>query len=268
MNKTMTRAFVLAAAVLMAPSVSASDAPVPPARDWSFAGPFGSFDRAALQRGFQVYREVCAGCHAMKQLYYRNLAALGYNQDEIKAFAATVEVTDGPNDEGEMFQRPGKPFDRFKSPFPNDNAARAANNGALPPDLSVITKARPHGIDYVYALMTSYREKPPEEFWKDENGKALPPEKRKIPDGSFYNAAFGGGLTAMLPPLAEDGIEYKDGTKATVAQMAEDVTTFLVWAAEPEMEERKSLGFKVMLFLIVLSGLLYGAKRKIWSDVH
>ncbi|MQA64796.1 MAG: cytochrome c1 [Alphaproteobacteria bacterium] len=247
--------FTAAAAVtaLLAFTAAASEAPVPPAQSWSFSGPFGTYDRAALQRGFQVYKEVCAGCHSLRHVYYRDLAALGYNEDEIKAIAASVEVQDGPNDQGEMFTRPGRPYDRFKSPFPNDNAARAANNGALPPDLSVITKARPHGHDYLYALMTGYKE---------------PPADMKMTEGMQYNTAYAGNQIAMVPPLSEGSIEYKDGTKATVPQMARDVTVFLAWTAEPEMEERKRLGYKVLLFLLVLTGVLYAAMRRVWSKVH
>ncbi|MFM2130490.1 MAG: hypothetical protein RL477_2036, partial [Pseudomonadota bacterium] len=154
MIKSVTVALALAVA-LAVPAV-ASDAPKPAKQDWSFNGPFGTYDRASLQRGFQVYKEVCAACHGLRQVYYRNLSALGYNENEIKALAAAIEVQDGPNDQGQMFTRQGRPYDRFKSPFANDEAARAANNGALPPDLSVITKARPHGPDYLYALLTSY----------------------------------------------------------------------------------------------------------------
>ncbi len=248
-------AAVLAAAIVVAVAMPAhaSETPKPAARDWSFNGIFGTFDRASQQRGFQVYKEVCASCHSIRLVAYRNLAALGYSEKEIKAIAAEYEVTDGPNDEGEMYQRKAKPSDRFVKPFPNDNAARAANNGALPPDLSLMTKARPHGADYLYALMTGYKDAP----------KGV-----KVPDGVYYNSAFRAGLTAMLPPLTEDAVTYADGTKATVERMAEDVTTFLAWAAEPEMEERKQLGIKVMLFLLVLTGLLYALKRKIWADLH
>jgi ubiquinol-cytochrome c reductase cytochrome c1 subunit len=242
-----------AVTVLLALPAAASEAPVPPAQSWSFSGPFGTYDRAALQRGFQVYKDVCAACHSLRHVYYRDLAALGYNEDEIKAIAASVEVQDGPNDQGEMFTRPGRPYDRFKSPFPNDNAARAANNGAFPPDLSVITKARPHGHDYLYALMTGYKE---------------PPADMKMTEGMMYNTAFAGHQIAMPPPLSEGSLEYKDGTKATIPQMAKDVTVFLAWAAEPEMEERKRLGYKVLLFLVVLTGVLYAAMRRVWSKVH
>jgi len=250
----LTGTVIAFALVLMTAPVEAAEKTVPKAQDWSFEGLFGKFNRADLQRGFQVYKEVCSGCHSLDQVAYRNLAALGYNEDQIKAFAATVEVQDGPNDEGEMFLRKGKPFDRFKNPFPNKNAARAANNGAFPPDLSVITKSRPHGIDYTYALLTSYKEEPPKGV--------------KMAEGMFYNTAFPGTQIAMVPPLAPDAIEYQDGTKATVPQMAKDVTTFLVWAAEPELEERKAMGRAVILFLLALTALLYALKRKIWADLH
>jgi ubiquinol-cytochrome c reductase cytochrome c1 subunit len=249
---TLVLGLGLVLTVLEGPA-SAAGAPKPAKQEWSFSGPFGTYDRAELQRGFQVYKEVCSACHAMYQLYYRNLTALGYNEAEIKALAASVEVTDGPNDNGDMFTRPGRPYDRFKSPFPNANAARAANNGAFPPDLSVITKARPHGADYLYALMTGYKKTP---------------AGMKMPEGMQYNTAFAGSQIAMVQPLSEGAVEYKDGTKPSVAQMAKDVTVFMSWAAEPEMEERKRMGFKVILFLLVLSGVLYAAKRKTWKDVH
>ncbi len=266
--KPILAACILAFSLGLALPASAKETPKPKAQAWSFDGLFGTFDRAALQRGFQVYKEVCSSCHSMNLLYYRNLAALGYNEDQIKAFAAEVEVQDGPNDEGEMFIRKGKPFDHFKAPFANAKAAQAANNGALPPDLSVITKARPHGADYLYALLTSYMEKAPESYWVDPEGKSIPPEKRKWPETSFYNAAFAGGAIAMVPPLSEGAVEYQDGTKPTVPQLAKDVTTFLAWAAEPELEERKSMGRMVIIFLLVFSAFLYALKRKIWSDLH
>jgi cytochrome c1 len=250
----LARTAISFALVLIAAPVAASETPGPATQKWSFAGLFGTFDRAAQQRGFQVYKEVCSGCHSLDQVAYRNLAALGYNEDQIKAIAATVEVQDGPNDNGEMFVRKGKPYDKFKNPFPNENAARAANNGAYPPDLSVITKARPHGTDYLYALLTNYKEEPPKGV--------------KMAEGMFYNAAFPGAQIAMVPPLAPDAVQYQDGTKATVSQMAKDVTVFLAWAAEPELEERKSMGRGVILFLLALTALLYALKRKIWADLH
>ncbi len=235
------------------PALAAAGAK-PEARDWSFHGPFGTYDRGALQRGFHIYREVCAGCHSMSLVAYRNLAGIGLNEDQIKAVAAEYEVIDGPNEEGEMFARPAKPSDRFAPPFANANAARAANNGALPPDLSLMSKARKGGSDYVYALLTGYKEEPPEGI--------------KLMEGMNYNTYFPGNQIAMAPPLADDAVEYTDGTKATAAQLAEDVTTFLAWAAEPELEERKRMGIKVLLFLIVLTAMLYAVKRQVWSDQH
>lgn len=222
---------------------------------WSFQGFFGKFDRPQIKRGFQVYKEVCAACHSMRYLSYRNLTALGFSEDEVKAIAATVEVTDKePNDEGEMFKRPGRPSDRFASPFANEQAARAANGGAYPPDLSLIIKAREGGADYLHALIAA--------------GYQTPPAGVTVPEGKQYNIYFPGNMIAMAPPLAEDAVTFADGTKASVHQMAEDVATFLAWAAEPEMEERKRTGIKVVLFLIVLSGLLYAVKRKVWKGIH
>ena len=233
---------------------SAAEGPAVAARDWTFDGIFGTFDRAALKRGFQVYSEVCASCHSMSLLFYRNLGAIGFTEEEIKKIAAAIEVIDGPNDEGEMFERPGRATDRFKAPFPNTKAARAGNNGALPPDLSLTIKAMPGGADYIHALLTGYRDPPPKGV--------------ELPDGMSYNAAFAGGQIAMPPPLSEDGVEFADRTKASVDQMAADITTFLAWAAEPELEDRKRMGIKVILFLIVLTGMLYAVKRKTWANLH
>lgn len=247
---------VLALGGITAPqdAQAAGKAEPAPSRDWSFQGVFGTYDRASAQRGFQVYREVCASCHAMNLVSFRNLASLGYSEAQIKAFAAEYEVEDGPNDEGEMFTRTALPSDRYPSPFENANAAKAANNGAYPPDLSLITKARFNGPNYVHAILAGY----PEE---------LPPgvEER---EGLSYNPYFAGGWLAMAPPLVEDGVEYQDGTKASVDQQAHDVVMFLNWAAEPELEERKQMGLKVILFLIVLTGMLYALKRQIWRDLH
>lgn len=224
-----------------------------PQHDWSFSGIFGTYDRAAKQRGFQVYKNVCASCHALSYVAYRNLADLGYNEDEIKAIAAEATVVDGPNDEGEMFERPAIPADRFASPFPNEQAARFANNGAYPSDLSLIVKARPDGANYVRALLVGYVD-PPSDF--------------TLMDGMNYNAYFPGHQIAMAQPLWGDDVEYADGTPATIEQQAEDLTVFLAWAAEPEMEQRKTAGVMTILFLLVFTGLLYATKRKIWADVH
>ena len=235
------------------PALAAAGAK-PEARDWSFHGMFGTYDRGALQRGFQIYREVCAACHSMSLVAYRNLTGIGLSEDQIKAVAAEYEVTDGPNEEGEMYSRPAKPSDQFVAPFANDNAARASNNGALPPDLSLMAKARKGGPDYLYALLTGYKEESPEGV--------------TLMEGMQYNVYFTGNQIAMAPPLADDAVEYQDGTKPTLAQLAQDVTTFLNWAAEPELEERKRMGIKVLLFLIVLTAMMYALKRQVWRDQH
>jgi ubiquinol-cytochrome c reductase cytochrome c1 subunit len=222
-------------------------------QEWSFSGPFGSFDPAARQRGLQVYREVCSGCHALKYIAFRNLVDLGYSVDEVKALAAEYTIEDGPDDEGEMFERAGTPSDYFPSPFPNDKAAAAANGGAAPPDLTLMTKARFNGPDYLFALMNGYTD-PPADF--------------DLIEGLNYNAYFPGHQIAMAAPLSEDAVEYTDGTPATVDQMSRDVTTFLMWAAEPNLEARREMGIKVMMFLLILCVLLYAVKRKVWADIH
>ena len=253
--KISALAFTITIALMLASgSVQAAEGDKPPSRDWSFHGMFGTFDRGAVQRGFQVYQEVCAGCHSLKLVAYRNLSGIGLSEDQIKAIAAEFEVTDGPNDEGDMFQRPAKPSDRFVMPFANANAARAANNGALPPDLSLIVKARKGGADYLHALLTGYKEEPPAGV--------------KLSEGMNYNVYFPGNQIAMAPPVADDAVEYADGTTATADQIATDIATFLAWAAEPELEDRKRMGIKVLLFLIVLTAMLYALKRQVWRDQH
>lgn len=255
------RAALVAGGLLLAggglgagPALAAGEALPPPDTKFSFDGLFGAFDRASAQRGFQVYKEVCSNCHSMRLMFYRNLRELGLSDAEVRAIAATVQVQDGPNDDGEMFERPGRPSDRFRSPFTNEKAARAANQGALPPDLSVITKAREHGADYIYALLTGYSD-PPEDF--------------HMMDGMNYNKYFAGRQIGMAAPLSGEGqVEFHDGTAGTVEQMARDVTTFLAWAAEPELETRKQMGVRIILFLTILGGLTYAVKRKVWSDVH
>ena len=221
--------------------------------DWQHTGMFGTYDRAAAQRGLQVYQEVCAGCHGLNLVAFRTLQDLGFSEAEVKAIAAEYEFVDGPDDEGEMYDRPGKTFDKFPDPFANEKAARASNGGAFPPDLSLMVKARPGFENYMYSLMTGYTDAPAD---------------FDVPEGMNYNKYFAGHNIAMPAPLSEDGVEYSDGTAATVDQMAKDVTVFLAWAAEPKLEERKNMGLKVILFLIVLTALFYAAKRKVWSNLH
>ncbi|MBT5571502.1 MAG: cytochrome c1 [Alphaproteobacteria bacterium] len=243
---------IAAAALVSTSAFAAGDAKHAEEQDWHFEGIFGTVDKASAQRGLQVYLEVCSGCHSLKQVAYRNLSDLGFTEAEIKAIAADYDVTDGPNDEGEMFERPAIASDAFVSPFPNNEAAQASNNGALPPDLSLQVKAHAGGANYIYALLSGYEDAP---VGKD------------VPNGLSYNPFFPGELIAMPAPLAEDGVEYSDGTVASVDQMAWDVVNFMQWAAEPEMEQRKKMGFKVVLFLIILSAILYAAKRKMWSNL-
>jgi ubiquinol-cytochrome c reductase cytochrome c1 subunit len=205
---------------------------------WPFEGIFGTFDRQAAQRGAQVYFEVCSACHSNHNLYYRNLKDIGFSEAEIKQLAQKYTVKDGPNAEGEMFDRPALPSDRFVSPYPNEEAARAANNGAYPVDLSLIIKARHDGPNYVFSLLSGYQEAPAD---------------IKLMPGLYYNPYFEGGQIAMPPPLTQGQVTFSDDTPATVEQMAKDVVVFLQWAAEPEMEHRKSIGLKVMIFLLVFT---------------
>lgn len=220
---------------------------------WSFEGIFGTFDRAAIKRGSQVFFEVCNSCHSMDMVAYRNLVEIGMDENFVKSLAGEYEVEDGPNDEGEMFTRPARLSDRIVAPYPNEKASRAANGGAFPPDLSVITKARMGGTDYIYSLMVGY---------KDEA-----PEGVDMPEGTNYNDYFPGHKIFMAQPIYDDMVEYEDGTPATLDQHAKDITTFLAWAAEPELEERKALGIKVMLYLLVMTALLYALKRRIWNRI-
>lgn len=252
-----TATATIAVAALLAVSVVSASAddetPTPPSLSWSFDGPFGTFDRAALQRGFQVYKEVCSNCHSMKYVTYGDLTALGYTEAQVKAIAAGVKVQDGPNKAGDMFERPGIPSDHFKAPFANEEAARANFGGALPPDFSLIAKARKYGPNYIVAILTGFRD---------------PPAGVKVPTAHYYNTYFPNHMIAMPPPLTDGAVTYADGTKPTVHQMARDVATFLVWASDPNLEQRHRLGFKVIAFLVVLAGIFYFAKRRIWADVH
>ena len=224
--------------------------------DWSFKGLFGKFDRAALQRGYQVYTEVCSSCHSMKYLSYRNLAEEGgpeFTVAQAKAIAATFEVTDGPNDDGEMYTRPGKLSDKFVMPYDNVKAAQAANGGAYPPDMSVLVKARGDGVDYIYSLLQGYED---------------PPVGMSLDDGVYYNKYMYGNKIKMSNQLSDGLVEYGDGTNASVEQMAKDVTTFLMWAAEPHLESRHQMGFKAIVYLVILTILVYFSMKKIWSRIE
>jgi ubiquinol-cytochrome c reductase cytochrome c1 subunit len=234
-------------------SSSPNAAQSPKTLKWEFDGFFGRFDRQSIQRGFQVYKEVCSSCHGMKLFSYRNLLSAGFDIEEVKQSASEYAVTDGPNDDGDMFERPALPSDKIVSPFANNNAARASNGGALPPDLSLIIKSRPNGANYVYSLIQGY-EKSPEHF--------------ELAEGKFYNPYFEGRQISMMPPLGDDElVEYQDGTYATKEQMTIDIVNFLQFAAEGEMEERKKMGVRSMLFLIIMTILFMIAKRRIWSKL-
>jgi ubiquinol-cytochrome c reductase cytochrome c1 subunit len=237
-------------------SLAAGDAEKPIKVDWSFNGFFGKFDRAQLQRGYQVYKEVCASCHSMKYLSYRNLGEKGgpeFSEAEVKAIAAGFTVQDGPNEDGDMFERPGLPKDKFVSPYPNEKAARAVNGGAYPPDMSVLVKARSGGANYIYSILMGYEEAP---------------AGMKIDDGVYYNKFMPGQKIRMSAPLSEGSVEYADGTPTSVSQMSKDVTAFLTWAAEPHLEKRKRIGFKTILYLLIFSVLIFFSMKKIWSRVE
>lgn len=241
--------------------------------NWSFEGPFGTYDKGQLQRGFKVYREVCSACHSLNLVAFRTLEELGYSEAQVRAIAAEYEVEDGPDENGDMFMRPAKPSDYFPSSFANEQQAAAANNGAVPPDFSLIAKARAvergfptflidiftqyaeGGVDYIHALLMGYEEEAPEGVL--------------VPEGTYYNPYFvSGPALAMAPPLADGMVTYDDGAPETLDQYSRDISAFLMWAAEPHMDARKETGFTVMIFLIIFAGLVYLTKRKVWSDMH
>ena len=224
--------------------------------DWSFKGLFGKFDRGSLQRGYQVYTEVCSSCHSMKYLSYRNLVESGgpeFSEEQVKAIAANFEVVDGPNSDGEMFTRPAKLSDKFVKPYENVKAAQAANGGAYPPDMSVLAKARSGGVNYIYSVLLGYED---------------PPSGVTLDDGVYYNKYMYGNNIKMSQPLYAGSVEYNDGTEATEEQMAKDVATFLMWSAEPHLEARHKMGFKAILYLIILTILVYFSMKKIWSRIE
>ena len=224
--------------------------------DWTFKGLLGKFDRASLQRGYQVYTEVCAACHSMKYISYRNLMEKGgpeFSEEQVKAIAASFDVTDGPNADGEMFSRPARLSDKFPMPYPNEKAAQAANGGAYPPDMSVLAKARKGGVDYLYSVLLGYED---------------PPAGITLDEGVYYNKFMYGNKIKMPKVLEDDLIEYSDGTPVTEEQMAKDVVTFLMWSAEPHLETRHKMGFRAIIYLIILTVLVYFSMKKIWSRVE
>ncbi|MBM3527224.1 MAG: cytochrome c1 [Alphaproteobacteria bacterium] len=271
MSKTILALIVAGSiAVSAAPALAAGEAATPPKEKWSFSGPFGKYDRAQLQRGFKIYREVCQICHGLKLVAFRNLADLGYSEAQVKAIAGEYKIQDGPNDQGEMFEREGRPADRFPPPWPNENAARARYNG-VPPDLSVIAKARTYERGFPYWLgdmFTQYQEHGPDYIAAMLQGYSDPPAGTKVEPPLAYNKFFPGGALAMPKPMEDGRVTYDDGSPQTLAQYSKDVTAFLMWTAEPHMEARKKLGFQVMIFLIVLGGLLYFTKKKVWVSAH
>lgn len=281
----MTRAILLLAGLMVAviglaaEAEAAGETPHPPHQRWSFSGPFGTFDRAQVQRGFKVYREVCASCHSMNLISFRNLAEPGgpeFAEKQVQALAAEYKVKDGPNDQGEMFERPGRPADHIPAPFPNEQAAAAANGGKAPPDLSVMAKARTYERGFPWFLIdvvTQYQENGPDYVSALLQGYEEPPADVTVPSGGYYNKYYPGHIIAMPKPLSDGQVEYPKGADGqpvvpeTLAQYAKDVTTFLMWTAEPHLEARKRLGFQVILFLLVFTGLLYYVKKKVWARI-
>jgi len=280
-----TRAGLVAGAlalgiVVAAPAFAAGGTEPPPRQSWTFAGPFGQFDATQLQRGFKVFREVCSNCHSMSLVPFRTLSARGgpeFSEGQIRALAAEYKVKDGPNESGDMFERPGRPADRIPAPFANKQQAQAANGGAYPPDLSVIAKARTYERGFpwfVFDIFTQFQEQGPDYLTALLTGYSDPPAGFTVPDGKYYNKYFPGHIISMPAPIADGQVEYpKDANgrpqaPETTIQYAKDVTAFLMWTAEPHLEARKQLGLKVMLFLLVFASLLYYTKKKIWSKVE
>jgi ubiquinol-cytochrome c reductase cytochrome c1 subunit len=273
----MVRSFAAVAAIAIAtPALSAGgEAPHIDRQQWSFSGPFGVFERGQLQRGFKVYQEVCQACHGLRQVSFRNLAQEGgpsFSEDQVKQIASDYTVVDGPNDDGDMYDRPAILSDKFPSPFPNEQAARAANGGAYPPDFSLLAKARAayRGFPwFVFDAFTQYQENGPDYIYSLLTGYEEDPEGVEVPAGQYYNHSYlGGKLLAMAPPLYDEAVEYTDGSPMTVDQYSKDVSAFMMWAAEPHLEQRKKIGFRVMVFLIFFAGMLYFTKKKLWRNVE
>ena len=258
-----------------AQNARAEEQETPPSLKWSFSGPFGTYDRGSLQRGLKIYKEVCSNCHSLNYIAFRNLAdpgGPGYSEAQVASLASEYKIKDGPNDQGEMFERPGRPADYFPAPFPNEQAARAANGGGLPPDLSLITKARSYERGFpkfIFDFFTQFQEQGPNYVDAILQGfEDKPPAGVTIPDGSYYNKYFPGHSIKMPKPLSDGQVTFDDGAPATLPQYSQDVTTFLMWAAEPKMEARKQLGFQVFVILIIFAFLMYFTKKKVWADAH
>jgi cytochrome c1 len=276
-RKILAALALSSAALIGGGAHAAGEAPEIARQEWTFGGMTGYFDRAQLQRGFKVYNEVCAACHGMNRMYFRNLGEPGgpeFSEAQVEAIAASKEVQDGPNDDGEMFTRPGKPSDRFPPRWKNAKEAAAANNGAVPPDLSLMAKARTAyreapwylvPVNMAVDVATQYQEQGPDYLYALLTGYVDPPADMKMGENMNYNAAYPGHQIAMANPLSDGVVSYGDGTPETVDNYARDVTAFMMWAAEPKLEERKKLGLKVLLYLVILSVLLYLSKKVIWS---
>jgi ubiquinol-cytochrome c reductase cytochrome c1 subunit len=247
----------------------------PPRLDWSFAGFFGKYDTGQLQRGFKVFREVCSNCHSANDLAFRNLGDPGgpqFSEGQIKALAAEYKIKDGPNDAGDMFERPGRPSDYWPAPFANANAARAANGGGLPPDMSVLAKAR--GVKsgfprFIFDALPffSYQEAGPDYIVGILTGYSDAPAGVKLDAGQYFNHIMPGNKIAMPPPLSNGQVDYPDGAPATLQQYSKDVSAFLMWMAEPKLDQRKRTGFRVLVFLAIFAGLLYATKKRVWANV-
>ncbi len=254
-------------------SAQEHDTPQPPRLKWSFSGPFGKYDEAQLQRGFKIYREVCSNCHSMQMLAFRNLADAGgpgFTEAQAAAVAAEYKIKD-VNDRGDSVERSGQLADSFPSPFANELAAKAANGGTAPPDMSVLAKARTYERGFpwfVLDMFTQYQEQGPDYIAALITGYEEAPKGFQVPEGGHYNKYFPGHVIVMPPPLQDGQVTFDDGAPATLEQYAKDISAFMVWAAEPHMVARKRIGFQVMIFLIVLAGLMYFTKKKVWSAVH
>ena len=242
----------------------------PEPQSWTFSGIFGKYDKAQLQRGLKIYKEVCSACHSMKRVAFRNLEDLGYTEAQVKAFAAEYDVQDGPNGDGEMYDRKAVPSDYFPSPFPNEEAAAASNGGAAPPDFSLLAKAR--GVErgfpqFIFDMFVPYQEGGPDYIHALLTGYQEPPAGVEVGEGTHFNPHFMSGISLkMAQPISDDQVTYDDGTPQTLDQYSKDVSAFMMWAAEPKLEERKRTGFMVMIFLLGLTALIYLTKKSITAN--